>query len=1674
LDETDSIVSSRSRQTATVSKVKETESLSRRSGFESQQSITQTNPLTSRTSSMKVHRPMPSSSSASIYSFADDNRSQHQAVTLQTPVLSAAEDRSSSDRSNQWSSSDLSSIRSCSIVSVPVTSYDTTQPYEGSAIFETSASSYANSLIGPSGEPLGSSRYPSPGERRGTVESNRSRSETTGTSNASLSTVPSTSADAAEDLHKLRLQLYVFVLRCIAYPFTVPLPQDPVRRYLKVTREYLNVLRERFTAFLNKELQIVCDEAFFNAVLHFDEIYLRNESVERAVIAGGFSMNDIREVFVRSIEQRLQRFEEIDGLPKQTVIGAWKVKFDQICRGGEGPCPIANRLGSPQLELTNPTKEQLYDLFMRILSIKKYEHQILYNACQLDNVDEQAAQIRRELADRKTYLEEIAINRRYPKMVHKEMEVQYVEEQIKNLNQLMLQLETVPVGKSHGYSAGVGSGAVGVVVQLQRRLKKYSAHPQQQSGSQNPFPLSTQLTLGLLPIQQNGDLDVRRGAISSLSPVHRTSIMPWVTGDDGQQHQLVTDGSNVQLRCSFNHIGGNISKMNIQLSFNLQIMICQLRPLRHLVGNKQVFCTIEVEGCPERQRTASVNAAKPIWDTLAEFETSHPLPCVKLKLLKESSGAFSLDHKELGRVVLMPNPSTSHLPTWYKLQPTKRCNDAIELQVAVRQERPSNLKHCGFCWVQGRSTFKKWKIRYICLIQVSQYTFIMAAFKEAKSIAYESMVIEGYTVDYCEANQELLSVAKAELATESGGLLSSSMPSLNKVKGGGSGSISVTFSGGNRSKNPSVVMVPTSREVASLQCSEDANNGGNGTGVTALGGPSISVSRRLPRFFFNLVKEGDTLTFAVFEETELHSWVQAIHRATGQSHKPVPTTRMISKTQLRKGDRDSAHHLGVSSLVAVKPYEVDHLPLLKELFVRMLEYRTKDPFVSLGWLSPSQCLVLDEYCNRYSIRECQRNLLFLNELLNYGEQDIMIDIELIFQSYVLCADHVQGKTKEKGINTVLNIEMDDFQRLRTRLLVFLEKRLTGFRFHFPFNRPEGGLEKLLALLDRVMAHSNEGSASVEAVRSMVRVCLRNAAVLNYEKVFDLSQQEAKKHEDPSDAGLDTHVTRLRNLLRLSEICIDTLQQNDDYFAKSFIWYGDLFVEHAENFLSLFQMDMSDVLDNIPADNWGVFQVFQFLNGCLLNSETLANGQFHSALLDRFAPIVENYLSLMETSITKFLVAGIEKETWVPLSDEGAQTGKLSFTIYPLHLSVHFPLCNYALCYRICLFWSTNSSGFSFNEFASDRETGYIFGQPSDLPRLFWDYTLRAESSDLVAGSSISSQTHPETDTESYRSLSMQRRNRSIRHIPTNDGTGAGSGGNDSSSPPPPHRQNTLSRPPLTNTYNGLKSYSARTSRITRNSTVVGPTSAFLNVLSRSRPLAFVSRVMNPAASIRSASVNMGRQSIVVITPPPTSASANESVLDAEGERMEHSDLAAELACARCCRTVGTLIFRLYALKDFIEELGWPERVKASGWADSTRKMCSSLLREAAKRTLVELDSHLRQSSKSTDLIVPLECLTMINTITAIRMQLFSLCHRNESEVAGDVQSGSKTESPGEISISQPTSVGASISPFTNVYMTTMTNLMKSIVLTEWIEFENRKKFQLVTSISGLNWINHSS
>lgn len=49
-----------------------------------------------------------------------------------------------------------------------------------------------------------------------------------------------------EEERKRRLQLYVFVSRCVAYPFNAKQPTDMTKRQLKVSKQQLESLQQRF------------------------------------------------------------------------------------------------------------------------------------------------------------------------------------------------------------------------------------------------------------------------------------------------------------------------------------------------------------------------------------------------------------------------------------------------------------------------------------------------------------------------------------------------------------------------------------------------------------------------------------------------------------------------------------------------------------------------------------------------------------------------------------------------------------------------------------------------------------------------------------------------------------------------------------------------------------------------------------------------------------------------------------------------------------------------------------------------------------------------------------------------------------------------------------------------------------------------------------------------------------------------------------------------------------------------------------------------------------------------------------------------------------------------------------------------------------------------------------
>lgn len=101
------------------------------------------------------------------------------------------------------------------------------------------------------------------------------------------------------------------------------------------------------------------------------------------VQSGGCSANDFREVFKKNIERRVRSLPEIDGLSKETVLSSWIAKYDAIYRGDEDMRRQPQRAHLSAVSELILSKEQLYEMFQQILGIRKFEHQLLYNACQV-------------------------------------------------------------------------------------------------------------------------------------------------------------------------------------------------------------------------------------------------------------------------------------------------------------------------------------------------------------------------------------------------------------------------------------------------------------------------------------------------------------------------------------------------------------------------------------------------------------------------------------------------------------------------------------------------------------------------------------------------------------------------------------------------------------------------------------------------------------------------------------------------------------------------------------------------------------------------------------------------------------------------------------------------------------------------------------------------------------------------------------------------------------------------------------------------------------------------------------------------------------------------------------------------------------------------------------------
>lgn len=616
-----------------------------------------------------------------------------------------------------------------------------------------------------------------------------------------------------------------------------------------------------------------------------------------------------------------------------------------------------------------------------------------------------------------------------------------------------------------------------------------------------------------------------------------------------------------------------LTKLDVVLTFHIEVIVMEARGIRQLAPNREIYCTMEIEGS-EKLQTEHVQAKKPLWDTQGDFTTNHPLPVLKIKLYAVNPSMLSLEDKELGRLVVRPTVLSPKTPEWFTMQvnsssaPSDRgsgsaggtssssgggqSDEELKIRATIRMDRPQQLKHCGYLYGIGKSTWRTLKRRYHILIQVSQYTFVMCSYKDKKAKPTEMLQLESYTVDFIEPPTDLIMEHCAEIAT-----------SEHHHHGSSSSS---TFGLAGRLANVILKQQNQSTSVGSLdQSASDSGAGWSGEEpqqpASAIQTAAALSDELHNKFYFNVVKEGDSVVFACDDEQECFGWVMALYRATGQAHKPTPIRDQYSgstshyldaafayqnsayqpaklvgsgvssssglsglsmngtKGSLVDAANQRARKHGMDEFISADPCKFQHSHLFRHLQNETLKYRLEDSYCSLGWFSQSQVFVLDEYCARYGVRTCYRHLAYLDSLLDFTARGYFIDHTLLNYGYDFCASHVSGNSgqahpislvnfdlRPDGIGTVTVEERDLFHTIKSKLLKMIERQISNFSQSFPFGKPEGALKAALSLLERVLLKQEHLSSSSviqnEDVRNLIRRCLEQAALNCYTKLTD--------------------------------------------------------------------------------------------------------------------------------------------------------------------------------------------------------------------------------------------------------------------------------------------------------------------------------------------------------------------------------------------------------------------------------------------------------------------------------------------------------------------------------------------------------------------------------------------
>lgn len=191
-----------------------------------------------------------------------------------------------------------------------------------------------------------------------------------------------------KNIDKNKLQLYIFVARCIAYPITewdIVSVNDENLEALTFD-EFLKII-SNFETYLKSEKDLILGENYHHAMQYFYDQCLCSKFVKEGVKFRSFSYANLKNIFLLGADYYLSKDlnvnftqnkhitrEEIENEKKKNA-EVWLNFFDLTCEHKPKRTKKFSSITSH--------KERLFDYYCKVLNVETYHHQLIYNSLQV-------------------------------------------------------------------------------------------------------------------------------------------------------------------------------------------------------------------------------------------------------------------------------------------------------------------------------------------------------------------------------------------------------------------------------------------------------------------------------------------------------------------------------------------------------------------------------------------------------------------------------------------------------------------------------------------------------------------------------------------------------------------------------------------------------------------------------------------------------------------------------------------------------------------------------------------------------------------------------------------------------------------------------------------------------------------------------------------------------------------------------------------------------------------------------------------------------------------------------------------------------------------------------------------------------------------------------------------